>query len=130
MISKGPTNFGYRMETPQPYLLHWQLADELRSTYDHGAIHMTSEQIFQKEGKKSAADVFWNLFKFPWIAKCVRTFQKKLETLYPDEISENKVSKPWPKPMSSDKAASLVLWKNLSVETYRLESIQDYNFNF
>ena len=86
---------------------------------------MTSEQILRKDGEKSSADIFRNLIKFPWLAKCVRTFQKKLETLFPDEISENEVSKPWPKPMLSEKAASLVLWKNLSVETYRLESIQD-----
>lgn len=88
---------------------------------------MTTEQILRKEGKKSAADVFRSLIKFPWLAKCVRTFQKKLETLYPENTSENEVSQPWPKPMTSEKAASLILWKNLSVETYRLESFEVLN---
>ena len=45
-------------KTPQLYLPIWyKVAKFLRENYDHGAIHLASEQISKQDGNKAIADV-------------------------------------------------------------------------
>ena len=68
----------------------------------------------------SAADVVKGVIKRPWLASCVLKVLKKLKKLFPSKTTpENEVSVPMPKTTSAELAASTILWKNLSVDTYK-----------
>ena len=94
------------------------MAKDLKTNYDHGSIHLASEQIVRQESK-SAGDIFRDVLKFPWLSKCVHFLVKKLMKLFPEETPESEVSLPFPKKMPAESAAGLILHKDIPVDTYR-----------
>ena len=91
----------------------------LRTTYNHGAIHKASETILRLEGQKHAADVVKTSVKFPWLAKCLNSAATKLKRLFSSKTPEDEVALPSPTPMPAEEAVAFLLWKNLSIETYK-----------
>ena len=91
----------------------------LQSTYDHGAISKASETILRSKGQKDSADLIKTSVKFPWLAKCLNKVATKLKHLFPSKTPEDEVDLPAPTPMPAEEAVAFLLWKKLSIETYR-----------